>query len=99
MPLADTARLVASLELQDKFTGPARNAEAALGRLEGRAGTLGRVGSEAGRGLGNLATNVARIGVFAGGAAATGLVAAVNAASDLNEEIDKSAVVFGRASS
>jgi hypothetical protein len=97
MAVADTARLIAALELQDKFTGPARNVEGALGRLEERTGTLGRIGSEAGRGLGNLATNVARIGVLAGGAAITGLVASVNAASDLNEEIDKSAVVFGRA--
>jgi hypothetical protein len=35
MALADTARLLASLELQDKFSGTAGNAERHLGRLEG----------------------------------------------------------------
>lgn len=42
MALADTARLVASLELQDKFSRPIGQAEQSLGRLEHRVGGLGR---------------------------------------------------------
>lgn len=71
MAAADTARLIASLELQDKFTGPARGAESALDRLEGKTRTLGRIGDEAGRGLGNLGRNLA-----IGAAAGVGVIAA-----------------------
>lgn len=42
MALADTARLVASLELQDKFTRPASQIESSMGRLEKGVGRLGR---------------------------------------------------------
>ncbi len=71
MALADTARLIASLELQDKFTGPANKAEGSLDRLEGKTRTLGRVGAETSRGLGNLGRNLA-----IGAAAGVGVIAA-----------------------
>jgi hypothetical protein len=95
MATADTAKLIASLELQDKFTKPLGNAERAVGGLESR---VSKLGSHASRGVSNLATNIAKIGVVAGGVAVAGLAASVSAASDLNEEIDKSQVVFGDAS-
>jgi len=95
--LADTAKLVASLELQDKFTKPLGGAVSSLGNAERRLGTLGKIGDQAGRGLGNAATNIARIGAAAGGLALGGLVTSVKLASDLNENINKTQVVFGAA--
>jgi hypothetical protein len=71
MALADTARLVASLELQDKFSRPAGAAERALGGLERKTSTLGKVGSEASRGLGAAANNIKTIGREAAGAIAS----------------------------
>jgi len=94
MALADTARLVASLELQDKFSGTAKKAEAGIGRLESR---VNRLGSTASRGLGSLVSNLTKVAAIGAGAAAVGLAASVNAASDLNEEVDKAKVVFGPA--
>ena len=97
MALADTARLIASLELQDKFSGPARKAEGSLGSLDKRMSALSASGRKLGAGLGHAFSTIAKIGAVGVGAAAVGLAASVNAASDLNEEIDKSQVVFGKA--
>ena len=101
MALADTARLIASLELQDKFSPTARRVEGSLGGLERKVAGLGRVGQTASRGLGTLVGNLARFGTAAAaigiGGAAAAITLSVRAASDLNEEIDKSAVVFGNA--
>lgn len=98
MGLADTAKLVASLELQDRFSGPAAGIGRSLDGLERQAtGTFGRIGGEAQRGLGVAAGHIQRLGVIAAGFAVTGLIASIRAASDLNEEIDKSSVVFGQA--
>jgi hypothetical protein len=65
--LADTAKLVASLELQDKFSKPLGNANTALGNFERKAGTIGRVGEQVGRGLQSTATNLSRIGIIGAG--------------------------------
>jgi len=97
MALSDTAKLVASLELQDKFTKPLAAADKGLTGFEKHAGSLSRIGNEASRGLGNLAANIGKIGLAAGGLAVTGLIASVNAASDLNETVSKVGVVFGDA--
>lgn len=97
MALADTARLIASLELQDKFSRPLAGATAGLGQAEARIGSLGRIGNEAGRGLSTAAANIAKIGIAAGGLAVTGIIASVKAASDLNETVSKVGVVFGTA--
>lgn len=42
MAIADTARLIASLELQDKFSRTAANANRSLGQLEGASGKAAR---------------------------------------------------------
>jgi hypothetical protein len=95
MALADTAALIASLTLEDKFSRPAKNIEGSLGRLESG---MSRIGSQATRGVSTAIGNIARIGVVAGGALAAGIGVSIKQASDLNEEIDKSKVVFGAAS-
>ena len=48
MALSETAKLVASLELKDKFSGPANKAIQSLGKLESRAF---RAGQQIGKGL------------------------------------------------
>ena len=85
MALADTARLIASLELQDKFSGPLGRAEGALGRVERQSSTLGRIGSETGRGLGNLARNTAVAGVAAAGVLAGLVTKSIEDASQLEQ--------------
>jgi hypothetical protein len=94
LAIADTARLIAALELQDKFTGPARKAEASLDRLDKKTVTLGQAGVSAGRGIGSLAQGLA--GIAAGIGAYRLIKNTITAASDLNEETSKSAVVFGK---
>jgi hypothetical protein len=95
MALADTAALVASLELKDKFTGPAKGAEASLDRLSDKTSTLGRVAGETQRGLGNLTHNLGNIAAIGVGAAVAGITLAIHAASDLEESLSKVNVVFG----
>ena len=94
MALAETARLIAALELKDQFSGPASRIDRSTRGLEG---SFNRLGSTAIRGIGNAVTNITRLGLVAGGVVAGGLAASVMAASDLNEELDKSRVVFGPA--
>ena len=62
MALSETAKLVASLELKDKFSGPANKAIQSLGKLESRAF---RAGQQIGKGLSNAAHNVRNIGLVA----------------------------------
>ena len=70
MALADTARLIASLELQDKISGPAKRAEGAVGGLDRKMSTLSASGQKLGAGLGRAFSTIAKIGV---GAAAAGV--------------------------
>ena len=93
--LAETAKLVASLELQDKFSKNARGIEGSIGRLETKVSTLGKIGGEASRGFKTAGANIAKFGLIAGTAAVGGLTYAVNAASDLSETQSKVGVVFG----
>ena len=82
---ADTAALVATLELKDKFSRSALNAEKALGRLETRTSTIGRIGDETGRGLRTAGANLARFGTIAAVGVGGGLVAATKAAIDFED--------------
>jgi hypothetical protein len=70
MATADTARLIAALELQDKFTKPLGGAERALGNFDRKMGALGKSSQQLGRGISNAATNIAKIGA---GAAVVGV--------------------------
>jgi hypothetical protein len=60
--IGETAKLVASLELKDHFSGPAKKAAASLGKLESKAF---RAGQQIGKGLQNAAHNVRNIGLVA----------------------------------
>jgi hypothetical protein len=70
MATADTAKLIAALELQDKFTKPLGGAERALGNFDRKMGALGKSSQQLGRGISNAATNIAKIGA---GAAVVGV--------------------------
>lgn len=60
--IGETAKLVASLELKDHFSGPANKAAQSLGKLESRAF---RAGQAIGKGFKNAARNLRNIGVVA----------------------------------
>lgn len=88
MALADTARLIASLELQDKFSKAAGDYERAIGGMERKTSTLGRVGAEASRGVGNAVNNLKTIAVVAAGAVASQVAIGVQSLARI-EDINK----------
>jgi hypothetical protein len=65
--LADTAKLVASLELQDKFSKPLAGASTSLDNFARKTATLDKLGNDIGRGIRNTATNLTRIGIAGAG--------------------------------
>ncbi len=75
MALADTARLVTDLVLNDKFSGPAKNATASLNRLQ-------TGGEQVGRGIRQVGTGLTSLGTRAAVVAAGGLTAVVKTAID-----------------
>jgi hypothetical protein len=77
---ADTARLIASLELQNKLGPGVASALKDVGKLESR---LGRIGQHAQRGVQNAAANLTRLGVVAGGLLATQVYAGVKSLEEL----------------
>ena len=66
MALAETATLVAELNLRDNLTGSLNRVSGSLSRFQSGVG-------QTGRGMGQLAGGLARVGAVAAGAAATGL--------------------------
>ena len=95
MAIADTAALIASLELQDKFSSTLSKYDKGIANAQRKTSTLERVGFQTGRGLRNTADNLKTVGLVAGGIAVAGIIKSINAASDLNESLSKSQVVFG----
>jgi hypothetical protein len=73
--LRDTARLVASLELEDKFTRPADKIDASAGKLEGRFSKLGTGAGKIGGGMAHAAGTIAKVGAVAGAVAVGGGIA------------------------
>jgi hypothetical protein len=73
--LRDTARLVASLELEDKFTRPADRIDASAGKLEGRFSKLGTGAGKIGGGMAHAAGTIAKVGAVAGAVAVGGGIA------------------------
>lgn len=71
MATAETARLIASLELKDQMSKGIDQAVGKVGKLEG---TFNRIGGIAQRGVGNAIRNIERLGLVAAGAL-TGAVA------------------------
>lgn len=90
MALAETAKLIASLELKDKFTPTANKALLSVGKLETSFGKLGRTAQ---RGLGNAATNLAKIGVVA----VAGLGVAVKGGLESLKELESATTAVGAA--
>ena len=87
MAAAETARLVASLELQDKnFTRGLKGVERGIGRVDKR---LGAFSGFLNRNVGRALDSIAARGVDA-------LAGTIEQASNLNEEITKSDAVFGK---
>lgn len=76
MALADTARLIASLELQDKFSPGLGRANRSLNTFQGNLDKVGTGVGQLGAGVGRVATSLVKFGVI--GAAALGGFIAVN---------------------
>jgi hypothetical protein len=72
--VADTARLIAALELQDKFSGPARGIDRSLGGLDRRIGGVALSAQRMGQGMGRAVSNIAKLGASAA-VAGVGLLA------------------------
>jgi hypothetical protein len=85
MALADTARLIAALELQDKFSATAAKYEKTLGSMERKTSTLEKVGFQIGRGARSAVDNLGRIGVIAGGVIASQVALGVKSLAQLEE--------------
>jgi hypothetical protein len=96
MALADTARLISSLELQDKFSATAAKYERTLGSMERKSSTLEKVGFQIGRGARSAVDNIKGFATspLVLGAVTLGIYKVVNAASDLAESTSKATVVF-----
>jgi hypothetical protein len=73
--LRDTARLVASFELEDKFSRPADRIDASAGKLEGRFSKLGTGAGKIGGGMAHAAGTIAKVGAVAGAVAVGGGIA------------------------
>ena len=92
MALAETARLVTQLSLDDKLTPGLSKATSALGTAESKIGGLStrmQAGlSQAGKGAGPLAAGLGRVALVAGAAVVSGIGAAVKVASDFEAQLN-----------
>lgn len=84
--LADTARLVASLELKDN--GFSKTADAASKKVDGLGRTVSRVGAIGKQGLANVGQNLKRIGVGIGAIGAVAVVASIKSGTDSLIELE-----------
>ena len=75
MALADTARLIVELALNDKFSGPMKGAQSQLTQLQ-------RSGEQLGKGIRQVGTGFTQLGTRAAVVAAGGLTAVVKTAID-----------------
>jgi hypothetical protein len=85
LAIADTARLIATLELQDKFSKAAADFDKAVGGMERKTSMLGRIGSEASRGIGAAANNLKTIGLVGAGVLAASVTAGIHSLERLEE--------------
>lgn len=94
MALADTARLVATLELQDKFSATARKFDSTVAGMDARTQRLERIGENIGRGIRSTGQNLFRLGVIGGGIIAANVAAGVRSLQELeNVEAQTEAVL------
>jgi len=94
MALADTARLISSLELQDKFSATAAKYDRTIAGMERKTSTLSKIGGEVGRGAQNAVNNIAKIGVVAGGVIASQVVAGVKSLEQLATVVNQTEAVI-----
>jgi hypothetical protein len=80
MATAETARLIASLELKDNLSKGIGTATASIGKLEGK---MNRLGGIAQKGVSSAITNVTRLGLAAGVAVAGAVGLGVRSLADL----------------
>jgi hypothetical protein len=80
MATAETARLIASLELKDNMSKGLSSANAGLGKLEGR---FNRIGGIAQKGVSNAITNVTRLGIVGAAAIAGAVGIGIRSLADL----------------
>jgi hypothetical protein len=76
MALSETARLIASLELQDKFSPSIKKADQSLSKFQSGLGQTGKGIGQIGTGIGRVTGNLLKFGVA--GAAAVGGFLALN---------------------
>jgi hypothetical protein len=88
MATADTARLIAALELQDKFTKPLGGAERALGGFEKKMGAVEASGRRMGQGISRAAGTIAKIGIGAGVAGIAAIAVNVKAGVEALNELE-----------
>jgi hypothetical protein len=80
MATAETARLIASLELKDNLSKGVNSATASIGKLEGK---MNRLGGIAQKGVSNALTNITRLGLGAGVAIAGAVGLGIRSLADL----------------
>jgi hypothetical protein len=85
MALAETAALVASLELQDKFSKTAAKFDSTVAKMDSRTRSLERIGENIGRGARNTIDNLRRGAVIAGGLIAANVAIGVRSLAELEE--------------
>ena len=95
MALADTARLIASLELQDKFSANANKFDRTVVGLDKKMSALGASGQKLGAGLGRAFSTIAKIGAGVAVAGVGLLAVNVKKGVDALHELESVTVATG----
>ena len=94
MAIADTAALIASLELQDKFSSTVSKYDKAVAGMQSKSNTLDKVGFQIGRGARNTIDNVGRIAAVGAGLIASQVALGVRSLAQLTEVENQTAAVI-----
>lgn len=94
MALADTAALIASLELQDKFSSTIAKYDKAVAGMQRKTGTLEKVGFQIGRGARNTIDNVGKIAAVGAGLVASQVALGIRSLAQLQEIENQTAAVI-----
>lgn len=82
MATADTARLIASLELRDKFSAGVNSAITSVGRLETK---FGKIGGIAAKGVSTAIGNIAKLGLIGAGVLTAGVKGGLDSLAQLED--------------
>jgi len=94
MAIADTAALIASLELQDKFSSTLSKYDKGIASAQRKTSTLEKVGFQTGRGLRNTADNLKKIAVVGAGLVASQVAFGIRSLTQLAEVENQTAAVL-----